>query len=126
MRITIETVQHQSQRYPTVGDWYNDGYGGLKINVSDMKNWRYEFLVGIHELVEAALCKDRNISQREVDNFDLKYEENRLPDDKDTEPGDSPQAPYYAEHVFAGCIERLLAHELGIEWAVYEHAIAQL
>jgi hypothetical protein len=36
------------------------------------------------------------------------------------EPGDSSEAPYHKEHVFATKIERMIADELGVDWDVYE------
>lgn len=119
MRIKIETIPHKRQRYPTVGDWYLDKSGTIVVRVSRMGNWRYEVLVAVHELVELLLCEHRGISQAAVDKFDKDYEANRKPGD-DSEPGDDPKAPYRREHFFATSIERLLAAELGVDWAKYE------
>ena len=64
MNITIKTIQHSKQRYDTCGDWWFDKKGNLQIRVSDMDNWKYEYLVGDHEVREALLCKDRGITQK--------------------------------------------------------------
>src|SRR5271168_4307441 len=106
MLITIVTIPHDQQRYETCGDWQWDKKGNLLITVSDMKNWRKNFLVAYHELIEVMLCRARSISQQEVDGFDLQYEAVRPPDDITSEPGDSPLAPYNKEHVFATKQER--------------------
>ncbi len=128
MRILIEKIPHEKQRYPTVGDWIIDEDGDLIIYVSDMKNWKYEMLVGIHELVEVLLCKDRGISQESVDAFDMKFEEERkaglhFPED---EPGYAHDAPYKKEHFVAEIIERLLAKELGVDWDTYDKTVQNL
>ena len=46
MKITIDTIPHNQQRYPTVGDWAFDSNGNLIIAVSDLGDWRYNALVG--------------------------------------------------------------------------------
>src|SRR5215467_14962981 len=56
--ITIEAAPPAAKmRYPTVGDWQFKPDGSLHITVARMSDRRYEFLVGLHELVEALLCK---------------------------------------------------------------------
>lgn len=125
MKITIETIPHEEQRYPTVGDWVFNLDGDLQIFVSEMRDSQVEFLVGIHELVEAMVCKIWGVTQEEVDKFDMEYEANRTLDNME-DPGDDPGAPYHSEHVFAGIIERLVAHEMGIKWSEYEKEIAKL
>lgn len=74
MNIIIKTIPHKEHRYDTVGNWWFDEKGNLEIRVSDMKNWKYEFLVALHELVESALCKSRNIKEKDVTNFDVQFE----------------------------------------------------
>ncbi len=125
MRIIINTIPHDQQRYPTVGDWEWDG-DKLTILVSDMRNWRYEMLVAFHEIAEALICKHRGISEESVTEFDMQYEKSRKLDDNDSEPGDSLNAPYYQEHQFATCVERLLARELGVDWNTYDGVVSGL
>ena len=108
-----------------MGDWYIRPDAGWAIAVSDMSDWRYEFLVAIHELTEMALCIDREVSQTIVDEFDKEYEVGR-PDDDVSEPGDDPRAPYAAEHCAATGVERLLASMLGVSWSEYADAIEKL
>lgn len=125
MRISIRTIPHDTQRYPTVGDWIWDKNGDIIITVSDMKNKKFEFLVAFHELIETMLCKERGIKQEEVDDFDISYEAKRNFGD-DSEPGDSLKAPYYNEHQFATCLERLMALELGVNWKEYDEKVSSL
>lgn len=125
MEIKIKTIEHKDQVYPTVGDWRFDEEGNLKIFISNMNNWKYEFLVAFHELAEVMLCKDRGISQESVDKFDIDFENNREERNVD-EPGDDPHAPYRKEHFFATSIERLMAAELGVDWGEYGKVVENL
>jgi hypothetical protein len=125
MRILIETVPHSQQRYDTCGDWVIDADGTWHIRVSQMpagpgSRTAFALLVGIHELIEMALCQKNGVTEKDVDDFDLHYVGNR------DEPGDDIEAPYYREHQIAAGIERILAAELGVDWAEYEAVINAL
>lgn len=144
IRITIETIQHENQRYPTAGDWLFLGDTELRIRVSHLGDWKKELLVAVHELVEAALCRSRGISEETVTLFDKDHadalEGQRCPcesvggcDDRPlghcnlgAEPGDNAAAPYRAEHFFATSVERLLAAELGVDWLEYDKTVEAL
>jgi hypothetical protein len=119
IKITIETIPHHMQRYDTVGDWTYDAVGQLTIRVSDLNNWRYELLVGIHELVEVLLCSHQGIKQEVVDAFDFNYK-------GDDEPGDDPRAPYSGPHCLATGVERILAAVMGVPWSKYEQTLDNL
>ena len=127
MLITIVDVKHDQQRYETVGDWQwrDKNKENLLITVSDMKNWKFNFLVAFHEQVEVMLCKARNIKQEDVDDFDMAYEARRQEGDT-SEPGDDPMAPYYNEHQFATKIEKMMAEELGVEWSEYDKTVSSI
>ena len=62
LRMHIETIPHESQRYPTVGDYWLDESGVEQIRVSEMMDWRYEVLVAVHEIIEMALTRQRGMS----------------------------------------------------------------
>lgn len=125
MRINIETIPHENQRYPTVGDYWQEGEVE-QVRISSMKDWRYEVLVTVHELVEMALTRHRGISEESITNFDVKFEAKRLDGLRSGEPGDDPEAPYRREHMFATNLERMLAAELDVEWAEYERYVDSL
>ncbi len=125
MRIVIETIPHEQQRYQTVGDWVFDDEGNLTIRVSKLSNWRREALIAVHELVEVLLCKHDGVTQESVDIFDKQFEATRAPDNFD-EPGDDPSAPYVKQHCVATGIERLLAAQLGVNWKEYEKELDRL
>lgn len=90
-----------------------------------MNNHRYEYLIAIHELLEALLCHERGIAEGSVTKFDEQFESLR-PIGFTGEPGDHPLAPYRKEHFFATSIERLVASELGIDWTKYEAVVNKL
>jgi hypothetical protein len=126
MKINIETIPHGDQRYPTVGDYWDDGNGVVQVRVSDMKDWRYEALVAVHELVEMFLTKARGIEEPHISDFDVKFEQSRADGLVEGEPGDHPSAPYRREHFFATNLERLFAAELGVDWFEYDRDVDAL
>lgn len=138
LRVVIETIPHDHQRYPTIGDWQNATTGPdpvlvifvskmppLKLGPKDIPSWKLEALVAVHELIEALLCRSEGITAEQVDEFDFKFEEG-LVGPADVEPGDHPAAPYKRQHSFATGIERQLAYALRVPWFEYEEAIESL
>jgi hypothetical protein len=127
MKIHIETVPHEKQRYPTCGDWQFINPEYLKVSVSAMHNPDYEFLVGIHETIEAWLAVKRAGPgvEKVLDAFDIEYENNRQEGDT-SEPGDDPRCPVYLEHQIATGIERILAGMIGVEWQKYDQGVNDL
>jgi hypothetical protein len=129
LNIHIKTISHRLQQYDTVGNYWRDasdcGAEVLEIRVSRMRDRRYEFLVALHELIEALVCEWRGVSFAAITRFDIEYERKRRKDEG-AEPGASPRAPYRREHRFAERIERLVARELGVDWTKYGRAVARL
>jgi hypothetical protein len=122
MKIHVETIPHEAQRYPTVGDyWEQDGVE--QVRVSEMRDWRYEVLVIVHELIEMAITRHRGIPEQAISEFDIAFESSREERLIVGEPGDHPQAPYRREHFFATNLERLLAAELEVDWFEYERYV---
>ena len=130
MKITIETIPHAKQRYPSCGDWYFDGDGTLQIKVSEEIGTKSAGLVAIHELCEVFLCSEGLTLPKvaldalvdEVDKFDKEYTGNLV----DEEPGDDPMAPYNRQHSIATAVERILCADLGLPWKVHDDAVAAL
>lgn len=128
MNITIKTVKHTDQPYPTVGMWRYDADGNLIVEVSELSDWRRELLVAIHELVEAAQCKRRGVSEQEVTDFDLLFEREQAAGQHSAtaEPGDDERAPYREAHFHATNIERQLSALLDVDWNDYDFEVANL
>lgn len=120
--IKISFIPHKRQRYNSLGDWIVGSDGNHEIFISQFSDERYSWLVAIHEMIELILCLFRNISQKEVDDFDMQFEKEREEGlhSPEAEPGDSPLAIYRREHFTATNIERILAPEFGISWHEYE------
>jgi hypothetical protein len=108
--IVVRFIQHDEQRYNTVGDWYfsksananslkMDNSGSvLVLTISMYPTWQFSSYTGFHELAEALLCSAAGVTPQIVDTFDLNYT-------GDGEPGDDPSAPYHVQHTFASLIE---------------------
>jgi hypothetical protein len=117
VNIIMRSVPSVEMRYDTLGDWqflvwpHEEGIAEyLKITVPHDAglNSKEQFLIGFHELVEAAVCKARGITQQQVDDFDFNF-------DGEGEPGDDPACPYREAHRFAMLMEHLLAREIGVQ-----------
>jgi hypothetical protein len=120
MKITIETIPYACMRYPTVGDYQEFDDGSIGILIAEMDDWKMQFLIAIHEMIEVILCKVRGITFESIDSWDLNY---KGPCD---EPGNDPDCPYHSEHIFATGVEKTLAVQLGVDWEEYEKAIENL
>jgi hypothetical protein len=128
MKIVIKTIPHRRQRYPTAGDFVTGQDGTLRINVSKTGSETFDFLIAIHELIEAKLCQHAGVPERSIDAFDMKFEKDRAkgkhgPDD---EPGDHPKAPYRRQHLMATAVEKMMAAAMGVDWKAYDAAVNAL
>lgn len=109
MNISIKSIPQKEQRYPTIGDWWEDN-GEMKIRVSEeLGNENYILMIAVHELIEQHLCRKRGITQEIVDAFDNAHL------DVD-DPGLLPDAPYHKEHLFALVVEGMLANQLEVDF----------
>jgi hypothetical protein len=127
MKIEIQTIPHKQQRYETPGDWFWKG-DTLFIRTSELGDWRMSISTALHEMVEALLCKQRNIPVSLLDKFDKQYEIDRERGKYTLEqqPGEDPDAPYKREHFFADIVERLFCNELGVDWNEYNNKSSSL
>jgi len=131
MIIDYQIIPHRRQRYDTVGDYYGK-HGAWNFRVSRMKDYRYEVLVFLHEIIEFMLVRLAGIKLRDIDRWDRDYEKWRQDDSAPCgcklyeEPGDDPHAPYHLQHVTATKCERLIADALGVKWSEYNAAVEAL
>ncbi len=119
MNTHIISIPPGEQRYPTLGDYWTNKDGATHIVVSAMKDWRHEFLIGLHELVEEALTRHRGIPEPDIMAYDEAHPQS-------ADPGMGPDAPYHREHVAATAIEMLVADMLGVKWSEYEKACEEM
>lgn len=120
--LKIELIPHEEQRYETAGDWQIDADGAVCVRVSDTSHRIDALLVGMHEAVEAILCREHGVNVADVDAFDVEF--NRTHDLSEEEPGEDSKAPYFKEHAVADVVERLLALHAGVPWRKYEDRIS--
>ena len=127
MKILIETLPYNKLRYKTPGDYFQDG-DTFKIQIADTGNEDYNFLVALHEFIESKLCQKRGISEGDITNFDIQYEEERAEGlhEINEEPGFDKNSPYRLEHTFANGIEMAMASLLNVNYNDYDKAIINL
>lgn len=124
MNIVIKSIPHKSHRYSSCGDWFEQG-GTLFILVSDEMPEESKQLVALHEFSEWMMCKANGVTQKQVDDFDMGYEEYRKEGD-DSEPGDHKDAPYHDQHRMATAIELVASNQMKVDWLQHEAAINKL
>lgn len=132
MILNVATIPHSSQRYDTVGDyWESEGVTHFRVSSFPDKEMgkslaeRCEWLVLVHEVVEYTLVKLAGINLSDIDRFDKAFEAKRASKDV-SEPGDDPASPYFHQHQAATAVERVLAVLLGVSWKEYENAVIKL
>lgn len=118
--ISIRIIDHKDQRYDTAGDYIELGDEWF-ITLSKTNDWRYWFLVLIHELVEMGLTKNDNIDWDKIDLFDMIGDGSESDD-----PGSLENAPYHEQHKKAEQVEKMVAKFLGVDWQEYSDALDAL
>ena len=123
MRVVIETIPHVEQRYDTCGDWVWHPDGSLHIRISEMPHQpQSEWLVALHEMVEAVLCAYDGIEEEDVTKWDLDY----LAAGGQGEPGEAPGSPYRTQHETATIIERIVCQSMGLAWAEHDKTVEEV
>ena len=115
MKIIIESVPPKDIRYSTCGDWQWLEDGTLRVEVPEFgNNPDSQFLVALHEMVEAWLCNRDGITEADVSKWDI--DNPRL-----DEPGDSKNAPYHRQHRAAMTIETKMCALMLKNWGDHQH-----
>ena len=127
MLITIETIPHNLQRLSGSigGDWRfvtTAGIEHLTIRISDLHNWRMNFLFALHELVEAMMCKHSHITTEMVDEDEVNASSF---DDPDSFSG-YPNSCFQKEHNDALAIEWIVSRLLNVDWKEYGERVNAL
>jgi hypothetical protein len=118
VKITLETIPHEKQRLGVIGDWYFESNGDLVVRVSDLGDWRYNFLVARHEMDEAMLCMLAGITTEMVDEDQANENDTDDPDSFSGYPG----ARLQNQHNDALAAEWVMARILGVDWKSYGDA----
>jgi hypothetical protein len=121
----IERWDKAKVRNDQVGDWVLAG-DSITVLVVDGLPPESELMVGVHELMEAFLCRRNGISDSAVNAFDALFEEERRAGKHslEAEAGDDPRAPYFKEHQMATFVERAACHALDFTWVRHEQAVS--
>lgn len=151
MRLDIQIIDHNAQRYETCGDWWVDAEGVVQVRVSHLSDRKYEYLILIHELTEMFLelakrrtkltrpnrivqppphevreLQELRLLTEETDRFDQRYEASRSADDNESEPGCEPDCPVYQGHMAASAIENIAAMVLEVNYNKYAEEVGAL
>jgi len=114
MHFEAKSIDPNAIRYSTCGDWEILPGGLVKITVPEFGSREDSaFLVALHELVEAWLCKAAGVSEADVSKWDIEHPELE-------EPGDHPEAPYHEQHRVATEVEKLVNSALKRDWDDHE------
>jgi hypothetical protein len=111
LSIRIRTIKPGSLPYNRVGDWHWNGET-LYISIEDRSDERHEWLIAIHEIIEAYLCKIAGITEESIDTFDKANDGKWV-----------PGGPGYREHLASTGIESILAAITGVNWDKYEEEV---
>lgn len=102
--ITLKSVDPVSMRYVTTGDWEWLPNGELKCSVAEYGNPDGEFLVNLHEMVEAWLCRKAGIREDEVSAFHIS----------------NPEAPHHKQNQTATDVEKIVCEAMSIDWEAHK------
>jgi hypothetical protein len=119
MEIEQKSRPYKRMRYKTVGDYlYNLKHDRFHFIIAEMPT-EYQMLVFLHEFIEAMLCWEAGIKEKDISAFDKQFE-------GEDEPGDQKDAPYFSQHQFATKLEKKFCKELGIRWKEYSNYLDKL
>jgi hypothetical protein len=130
MKIELRTLgdgEEHACGYVTSGDWRKLGEGKFLCTVNQLSTSDREFVILLHEIVEAYLCSKRGVQAEAVEAHDRMFELERAAGKHSdvAEPGDDERAPYRREHQFSTLIEMLVLHELGDSWPEHCKEVAE-
>ena len=127
LNIIIRTAPERLVRAHQSGDWTYTERTILASVMEDTYPPQSELIIGIHEVIEAFLCRKMGITDAEVVAFDEKYERERAQGQhpEDAEPGDAEDCPYRIPHQAATHVERAACHALDVSWIEHESVVQQ-
>ena len=121
MNINIQVIDDKDHRYPFTGaDWWYEPDGTLQVRVSKLSDWKREFVLALHETIEAVTCKNDGVVGEAVDKFDIEFDKTHT---SDVNAGDDILAPYMQPHSLATGIERTMCYVLKVPWTPYDNEL---
>lgn len=125
MKIRFQRLTQGQQRFTTVGYWYwseTGNKGTLVVQVTRMGDWRHEFAVWGHEMIEAFYCWCFRVTTEQADKFDESYERGYSDGSisKEMEPGHDPRCPYHVGHMMGVFWEHVIIRLTLAKWSNYE------
>lgn len=115
LNINITTIPQRCMDYDTLGD-YKGHMRRRFIEIAELNDPRWEFLIGYHEMIEQQLALALGISEESIMVWDKEH-----PDADD--PGSLPDCPYGTIHLFAERHEKELCEACGWSWEEYNAAL---
>jgi len=110
--------------FTTIGYWSwsePQNSGTLHIEVVKMSDWRFEFAVWGHEIIEVAYCWLIGTTTEQADDFDAMYEkgynDGTIP--KTKEPGHDRKCPYHWGHMAGVAWEHICIFITFASWSKY-------
>lgn len=120
MKHSLATVHRSLIPNDQVGDWRIQADGSIDVFSGETGNGDSDFLIQLHELFEAHMCRRDGVKESDVDAFDAVYT------GPFEEPGHDENAPYHVQHEAAMKLEQYAAHLLGVPWRKHEKRIDAL
>ena len=127
IKTEIKSVYKEGQRYDTLGDYYFED-GKRIFSITKTGNQLFDDLIFIHEFIEEVLTRNKGITEEEIYEYDLKFEEKVKNGevDEDVEPGEQLDSPYKVQHSIAESVERIMLNHLGISFGEYNETIMKI
>lgn len=119
--VTIQTSPPNLIRNLQVGDWHYSVASVAALVSLAIRDPDSQLAIGIHELIEAWMCRKVGITDEAVCEFDETYEAERAEGkhSEDEEPGDDPRCPYREQHAAATFVERAVCAAIGLPWKIH-------
>lgn len=121
LNLTVKEVALADMPFTTAGHWRETDAGNFEVLVVALKDWRYSFIVLMHELTEWAICRWFGVSTATCDAFDDLWEQELVRGEHkpEEEAGFDRRCPYRKGHVWGARMERLFCFLLGLRWKTY-------
>ena len=115
LHISIDTIPQKQHEYATYGN-YKGHIRRRFIEVSELNDWRWEFLIALHELIEQNIALALGLSEAEILAWDLAHLES-------DDPGSLDGCPYKFMHLYAERAEKDMCRMCNWDYEEYCKAL---